>query len=172
MNEDNHENSKKETDITNKELYNTALATRDLEIKLFWQRSNYFLILNTALAIGFFKLEYISYRLVLGVFGFIVSYLWFRVNLGSKFWQSRWEERAKIIEKSLGKNMDLFSAGPDTVTNDVKKSFAFWKYNWFQRKINDRILRKPSVSRSMIYLSILFIMLWLVLIAFAVLEYA
>lgn len=169
MNEDNNENLKKETVITNKELYDTALSTRNLEITLFWQRSNYFLILNTALAIGFFKLEYISYRLMLGIFGFIVSYLWFRVNLGSKFWQSRWEERVKIIEKSLGKNVDLFSAAPDTVKNDVKKSFAFWKYNWFQRKINDRILRKPSVSRAMIYLSLLFMLFWLFLITFAVL---
>jgi hypothetical protein len=32
------------------EAYRTALATRNLEINLFWQRSNYFLVLNTAIA--------------------------------------------------------------------------------------------------------------------------
>lgn len=169
MNEDNHENSKEEPDITNKEMYDIALATRNLEITLFWQRSNYFLILNTALAIGFFKLEYIPYGLALGIFGFIVSALWFQVNLGSKFWQSRWEQRVKTIEESLGKNIDLFSAAPDTVKNDVEKSFDFWKYSCLQRKINKLILRKPSVSRTMIHLSFLFSLLWLWLIACAIL---
>lgn len=31
-----------------------ALDTRNFEISLYWQRSNYFLVLNTALAVGFF----------------------------------------------------------------------------------------------------------------------
>ena len=36
------------------EAYRTALATRNFEISLFWQRSNYFLVLSTAIAVGFF----------------------------------------------------------------------------------------------------------------------
>src|SRR4029079_19741708 len=36
-------------------VYRVALETRKLEIRLFWQRSNYFLVLSTALAIGYFS---------------------------------------------------------------------------------------------------------------------
>jgi hypothetical protein len=164
MSEDNNTGCKKEPEITKIELYNIALETRNLEITLFWQRSNYFLVLNTALAVGFFKLGYMPYRLALGIFGILVSGLWFWVNLGSKFWQSRWEQRVKTIEESLGKNIDLFSAVPDTIINDVKKSFGFWKYGGLQRIINSLILKKPSVSRTMIHLSFFFTVLWLVLI--------
>jgi len=40
-----------------KDLYKTLLDTRNLEINLFWQRSNYFLVLNTGIAFGFFNLK-------------------------------------------------------------------------------------------------------------------
>lgn len=36
------------------EAYRVAKETRSLEINLFWQRSNYFLVLSTAIAAGFF----------------------------------------------------------------------------------------------------------------------
>jgi hypothetical protein len=37
---------------SNRELFDVALNTMNLEISLFWQRSNYFLILNTAISTG------------------------------------------------------------------------------------------------------------------------
>ncbi len=83
--------------LEKKDLYKVALDTRNFEISLFWQRSNYFLALNSALALGFFNLkEQGLYGLVMAIFGIIVSYLWVRVNLGSKFWQSRWERRLSL----------------------------------------------------------------------------
>src|SRR4051794_39983352 len=39
-----------------KDAYQVLLSTRNLEIGLFWQRSNYFLVLNSGLALGFFSL--------------------------------------------------------------------------------------------------------------------
>ncbi len=62
-----------------------------MEIGLFWQRSNYFLVLNTAIATGFFVLVDKSAPLavLLGPLGCWVSVLWFAVNLGSKYWQTR-----------------------------------------------------------------------------------
>jgi hypothetical protein len=84
--------------LSGSEIYRTALETRNLEINLFWQRSNYFLVLNTALAVGFLNVKDGEYSLVLAIFGAIVSGLWFQVNLGSKYWQSRWEHRLSVVE--------------------------------------------------------------------------
>src|SRR5947209_15698697 len=84
--------------LEKKDLYKVALDTRNFEISLFWQRSNYFLVLNSALALGFFNLREQKYGLFMAIFGIIVSWLWFCVNLGSKFWQSRWEQKLSIIE--------------------------------------------------------------------------
>ncbi|ENN6985946.1 hypothetical protein ACAB91_004506 [Vibrio parahaemolyticus] len=47
---------RKKSAIDDLEAYKIALETRNMEIKLFWQRSNYFLALNAALALGFFRL--------------------------------------------------------------------------------------------------------------------
>lgn len=41
--------------ITSAEIYKMALDTRNLEINLFWQRCNYFLILNSALAYAYLR---------------------------------------------------------------------------------------------------------------------
>src|SRR5437016_5300615 len=83
------------------EAYRAARETRNFEISLFWQRSNYFLGLSTAIAVGFFALKDPSYAISLAIFGMIVGVIWFCVNLGSKFWQSRWEERLRIVERKL-----------------------------------------------------------------------
>lgn len=138
-------------------LYQIAIETRNLEINLFWQRSNYFLVLNTAIAVGFFSLKDSVYQGVLSLFGILVSFLWFRVNLGSKYWQSRWEFRAAYLESALSDNINLFAATRTVTDQDVWGSIG--------RKENpnlyDRaILSKPSVSKAMTLLSIIFILLW------------
>src|SRR5207248_3234570 len=46
--------SQDRADLSLVDAYKIALETRNLEINLFWQRSNYFLVLNTAIAVGFF----------------------------------------------------------------------------------------------------------------------
>ena len=81
------------------EAYRVAKEARNLEITLFWQRSNYFLVLSTAIAAGFFSLHDAKYALPLAIFGLVVGLLWIAVNLGSKFWQSRWEHRLRLAEE-------------------------------------------------------------------------
>jgi hypothetical protein len=76
-----------------KDLYRTLLDTRNLEISLFWQRSNYFLVLNSGIAFGFFNSMKPRFAIIFAVIGFVASVLWFWVCLGSKFWQARWEHR-------------------------------------------------------------------------------
>jgi hypothetical protein len=91
----------------NFDLYKIALDTRNMEIGLFWQRSNYFLVLNTAIAVGFFKTTE-KYQLLMSFVGFCVALLWFSVNLGSKYWQSRWEFRLYEAEKRSIKGSETF----------------------------------------------------------------
>jgi len=64
-----------------------ALINRNFEIGLFWQRSNYFLVLNSAIAIAFFSFlgndnNSKAIPIVMAGFGLIVSCLWLRVLFG------------------------------------------------------------------------------------------
>lgn len=150
--------------IPKEELYRITRETRNFEISLFWQRSNYFLALNTAIAVGFFSLGNSAYILPLGIFGSIASLLWFAVNLGGKFWQSRWEHRLRLTEEALGEEINLFSADWDTINRDVKASLKFANHNFIRRIFDYLVLMKPSVSLCMILLSTAFIILWFTLI--------
>jgi hypothetical protein len=151
------------------EVYKTALATRNFEIQLFWQRSNYFLVLNTAVAIGFFsRVQHDRYAFGLSLIGIAVSFLWVRINLGSKFWQSRWEHRLEIAEDDLQPGLDLFSAGKDVLRADARKSLEAWgNQGWLMRAYTEAVLRKPSVSKTMTLLSLLFVLVWIAAACFS-----
>jgi hypothetical protein len=151
--------------LENTDLYRIALDTRNFEVSLFWQRSNYFLALNSALALGFFNLkEQGVYGLVLAIFGIVVSCLWFRANLGSKFWQSRWEQRLIIIERQIDKELKFFSADWDTIKQEVEQRLRDNpRRGLFKRWLERRVLRRPSVSEQMILLSGCFFIGWMLL---------
>lgn len=144
-----------------KDLYRTAFDSRNLEITLFWQRCNYFLVLNSALALGFFSLNVRAYAVLLALIGLATSILWFCVSLGSKFWQSRWEHRLGEIEKQVAPGANLFSADRVTVQKDVEESLKFNPHGWFQRGLDHLVLTKPSVTLMMMILSLLFTVAWL-----------
>ena len=143
-----------------KDLYKTLLDTRNLEINLFWQRSNYFLVLNTGIAFGFFNLKDGKFAVIFAVMGLLASLLWFWVCLGGKFWQTRWEQRLLEFEKDHLPGLDFFGASPERIRADVEKGLALNKLRWSQRLVYRLVLNKPSVSYSMIRLSALFIMAW------------
>ena len=148
--------------IEDKDIYKIALDTRNFEITLFWQRSNYFLVLNSALALGFFNLNDKKYTLLMAIFGVITSWLWFCVNLGSKFWQSRWEQRLSIIENKIDSELKFFAADWETIYQDVEQSLV--GDSLFRRIRRWLVLKKPSVSNQMMWLSLCFIIGWLGLI--------
>jgi len=145
-------------------LYEIALDTRNFEISLFWQRSNYFLALNTATAVGFFLKATETYQIWLGIFGLLVSILWVAINCGSKFWQSRWEMRLKIAEDNLDEKIDYFSADWETIQKDVKDSIDFSNHGCIRNIFDKLVLAKPSVSFVMTLLSVLFVLFWATLI--------
>jgi hypothetical protein len=150
------------------DTYKIALETRNLEINLFWQRSNYFLVLNTAIAVGFFSRgDQDKYSFLLGLLGVGAAYLWLLINLGSKFWQSRWEHRLEVIEEKLPIPVGLFSAKWPDVSSDVERSFDTsypakrWYGRWPALLYKWAVLRKPSVSRVMTALSLFFAAFWI-----------
>ena len=149
------------------EFYKMAAEIRNMEIKLFWQRSNYFLVLNTAIAVGFFSSISSGYSVILGIFGFIVSLIWIGVNLGSKFWQSRWEYRLQELEKEIEPSIRLFSASWSAVQDEVKKSFEFRQRGVIHRFYQRCVLLKPSVTLMMTFLSVVFAVFWILCIAAA-----
>ncbi len=153
-----------EEKIGDKDLYRVALDTRNLEITLFWQRCNYFLVLNSALALGFFNVRTFRYSLLLAAVGLITSMLWFGVSLGSKFWQSRWEYRLAEIEKQVAPTAKLFATDRPIVQKDVEESLRSSQHGWFQRQLDALVLRKPSVSLMMMILSLVFVAAWVLAI--------
>lgn len=151
-------------------FYKILLDTRNMEINLFWQRSNYFLVLNTGMAFGFFNLEAGIFAHIFALMGFLVSILWLRVCLGGKYWQSRWEQRLLDFEREHFSDLNFFGASIDRIRSDVEKSIEFSKLGWLQRRVYRLALKsKPSVSYSMIRLSALFIIGWIALIIVGIL---
>ena len=143
-----------------KDLYKTLLDTRNLEINLFWQRSNYFLVLNTGIAFGFFNTKE-RFAIIFAIVGLFASLLWFWVCLGGKYWQTRWEQRLYDFEKERLPDLDFFAASPERIQSDVEKGLAFHKdMRWSQKLVYKLALKKPSVSYSMIRLAALFTLGW------------
>jgi hypothetical protein len=149
------------------EAYRVARETRNLEINLFWQRSNYFLVMSTAIAAGFFSLKDGHFGLPLAILGLVVGCLWVAVNLGSKFWQSRWEYRLSLTEKELRSNMNLFSANWETVQEDVRQSLEFRKRGKIHQLYSRLVLLKPSVTLMMTMLSLGVALFWLAVVIIA-----
>lgn len=146
------------------EAYKIALDTRNLEIKLFWQRSNYFLVLNTAIGTAFFAIESDRLQLALSFLGALVALLWFCVNLGGKFWQSRWEQQLHVEEETLNviPPLKLFSVGKTGLEKYVEDS---WDQSYPRWRIDRRlwlrlVMKKPSVTLMMTYLSVIVILFW------------
>jgi hypothetical protein len=145
------------------DAYKTALETRNFEIHLFWQRSNYFLVLNTAIGTGFFAIGSAAYAILLGVFGVVSSWLWLLVNFGSKFWQSRWEEQLEIEEAGLPQFEGFFDQSGDElrkiVDSSLDRNHRKWRYDrwsWYWA-----VKKRPSVSFMMTYLSVAFLAFWI-----------
>lgn len=156
--------------ISSTDLYKTALNTRNFEINLFWQRCNYFLVLNSALAYGVISLKDDKYLLPLSILGTLVCLLWYRVALGSKYWQERWEFCLNRLEtdlkgrKHFPTEVTLFSGRWQDIQKEVEESLSMSQHSLLERIIDRQILRKPSVTQSMIYLVVIFFVSWLMLL--------
>lgn len=145
------------------EAFKTALDTRNFEIHLFWQRSNYFLVLNTAIGTGFFAVNDHELALLLGGLGIAASVLWLLVNLGSKFWQERWEQQLKEQEHHLKPTFVKFFDVTDTELHAIVKKGLGTNRRWRvdRRLWHLGVRRRPSVSYMMTVLSGVFVGFWI-----------
>lgn len=137
-----------------------ALDNRAFEIQLFWQRSNYFLVLITALGIGTFSIKDALFAALASVFATISSFLWFRTNLGSRFWQESWEAEVELLARE--EKIRSFERPASEIRDQVIRSLsASGKRSFFRRWIDRQIVKKPSVTSQMIYLSLTSTAIWL-----------
>lgn len=151
-------------DLETKRLeLDAALRNREFEIQLFWQRSNYFLVLITALGVGFFSIEPQAYKVALSFFGTLASYLWYNTNLGSRFWQVFWEHEVELLSTEAG--IRSFQKVTPEIKKELRTAASHSDKKLFWRKwIDDAVIeQKPSVTMNMIYLSIWATILWWVL---------
>jgi len=154
-----------------KDLHATLVETRNLEIGLFWQRANYFLVLNSGLALGFFNLKDTRYAPLFALVGLAASILWLRVCLGGKYWQTRWEQRLMDFEANNFENLAFFSADKSRLSDDVSRGLGFHETRGLKEFIYKRLAtQKPSVSFSMILLAGLFVVTWIVLAGMLVVD--
>jgi hypothetical protein len=151
-----------------KDQYLTLQQTRNFEISLFWQRSNYFLGLSSALALGFFNLrEHRQFAIGFATLGTAASILWVSVCLGGKYWQTRWEQRLRDFEIEKAPDIALFGASRERTDDDVRRGLE--GRSGLQRIIYEELVQgKPSVSYSMILLAIMFTLAWAVVLSLSI----
>ena len=139
-----------------------ALDNRAFEIQMFWQRSNYFLVLMTALGIGTFSVRDVLFSPLVALFATGCSFLWFKTNLGSKFWQESWEAEVSLLAKES--KVRSFEKPTNEVIAQVevalKGAHSEYKRSIFRRWIDGEVLKKPSVTYHMIILSLLASIIW------------
>ncbi len=139
-----------------------ALENRTFEIQMFWQRSNYFLVLITAIGVAVFTIKESSLATIMSGFGSLSSYYWYKTNLGSKFWQESWE--VEVVKLASIEGIASFERSTADIKRQVEKSFEdSWEggsKNKVHRYFDREISKKPSVSYYMILLSVASTLLW------------
>lgn len=139
-----------------------ALDNRAFEIQLFWQRSNYFLVLMTALGVAAFSVKDIIFSPIVSLLTTTASYFWFRTNLGSKFWQESWE--VEVVSLAKEQKIRSFERSTKDVIKQVEGSLASEGRNddrsHLRRWVDLQIVKKYSVTYNMILLSMWSTCLW------------
>jgi len=133
--------------------FETALATRNLEIGLFWQRSLFFWGFIGAAFVGHAALRKSesNLSLVLACFGLVCSVAWSLVNRGSKYWQESWEAKVDRLEDKV--------TGPLFKVEEARQKKGWWLS-----------ARRYSVSKLTIALADYTILVWTALVAWECLR--
>lgn len=144
----------------------TALRNREFEIQLFWQRANYFLVLITALGVGVFSVDKPVLGLIMSTFAAITCWLWFRTNLGSRFWQVFWEDEVERL--AVDHNLESFLLTTEEIQRRMENSrHAKHKKGVLLRGwIDQLVIKKPSVTYHMILLSFFALVFWVMILIY------
>lgn len=140
-----------------------ALDNRAFEIQMFWQRSNYFLVLITAIGVAVFSVKQPFLAALLSVFAALSSFYWYRTNLGSKFWQESWEQ--EVVKLANEEKIASFERSTSDIVDQVrlslKESWTSGEKSSLQQFVDGQVITKPSVSYYMILLSITSTLIWI-----------
>lgn len=132
-----------------KEALKCAHDIRKFEIELFWKRATYFWVFISVIILAYgslvitflepptvrekppeevFSRELILFLaiLLLNSLGLVISYIWYLVMKGSKFWQENWEAHINMLESSVTGHLHkvLFKDGTETIFSVSKLSQA------------------------------------------------
>lgn len=147
------------------DLYHILIDTRNLEVNLFWQRTNYFLVLNSAFVVAFFNVGNAINAKTFATLGLLTSLLWFRACLASKYWQTFWEQRLEKFEKDYLRGLEFFSMDPEERKKLVRDGPKDEGLGRTSRLVYGMATKCRSVSFSMLLLALVFILGWLALLA-------
>lgn len=82
-----------------------AMDVRKFEVDLYWKRAAYFWTIIAAAFIGFGASQQLSDKsvrtdlsVVVSCLGTLLSFAWFCINKGSKYWQMNWEKHVEMLE--------------------------------------------------------------------------
>ncbi len=156
-------------DETLKLEFETARKNRKFEIEKFWQRANYFLVLNTALAVGIFTIKSTLATFLISCFGVIAAWLWFRTNVGARYWQIFWEAEVHDLAKKL--NVKSFSMTDDEIANRQMRFGRSRKSSLVRKFVDAEVKKGHSVSYNMILLSIWAFLAWCLVLLYFILSF-
>ena len=104
---------------------------RKFEIGLYWKRTTYFWTLLAAVFAGFFLIQTSEdlnsdnkqqdFSVLLAHLGFTLSFGWWRVNKGSKFWQESWESIVDQIEDKVTGPLYKFEVAKQDATGSIRR---------------------------------------------------
>lgn len=137
--------------FSDKKIFEIAREQRNFEIRMFWQRCNYFLLLNTSVGAAFaaaiagsdvllgesLKMPFFIVAAAISFVGAVVCFAWVKVGLGAKFWQSYWEQVLIDFQDKVG-------FGPvdgDEKTSEKKNFFSRPNYD---QHLYDRVKKNLS----------------------------
>jgi hypothetical protein len=146
------------------DLYHILIDTRNLEVNLFWQRTNYFLVLNSAFVLGFFNVSNPINVRIFATLGFLTSLLWVWACLASKYWQTFWQQRLEKFEIDHLGGLQFFSMDKKERNVLVKKGLEDEGLGSTSGFVYRMATRPRSVSFSMLLLAVVFIFGWLTLL--------
>lgn len=106
MSDGGHTSTSDSSEPDKKRIFEVALETRNLEIRLFWQRSLFFWGFIAAAFVAYSEAmkQWDSDKIIavsVACFGLISSLSWTLVNRGSRYWQVTWEGRVSSSENEV-----------------------------------------------------------------------
>lgn len=150
-----------------KSVYRICIETRNFEIAQLIQRNNFFMLFQGVLLAAALQNEagkpYVEF--VISLIGVFVSYYQLQMSCGAKFWQEWWESRVEELESTLKNSkaatdndfVDLFNTSSEIVKETVARRLNKNRKSNF---IDWLILKKYSVSRAPILVSLALLLGW------------